>query len=28
MPVGYPAENALVPALRRKPIHEILSWFE
>jgi nitroreductase len=28
MPVGYPAENALVPALRRKPIDEILAWFE
>ncbi len=26
MPVGYPAFDAQVPAIRRKPIDEILAW--
>ena len=26
MPVGYPAANAAVPAIRRKPLDEILGW--
>jgi iodotyrosine deiodinase len=26
MPVGYPADGAQVPAIRRKPIREILQW--
>jgi iodotyrosine deiodinase len=28
MPVGYPAPEARVPDLRRKPIEEISVWFE
>lgn len=26
MPVGYPAPDASVPAIRRRPIQEILTW--
>lgn len=26
MPVGYPATDATVPAIRRKPIEQILDW--
>jgi nitroreductase len=26
MPVGYPAPDAKVPAIRRKPVAEILAW--
>jgi iodotyrosine deiodinase len=28
MPVGYPAEDARVPDLHRKPLEEISVWFE
>ena len=28
MPVGYPADDARVPALNRKPLEEISAWFE
>lgn len=28
LPVGYPAEGAEVPDLRRKPLAEILAWVE
>jgi nitroreductase len=28
MPVGYPAPDARVPDLRRKPLEEIAVWFE
>jgi iodotyrosine deiodinase len=28
MPVGYPAPGARVPALHRKPLHEIAVWFD
>ena len=28
MPVGYPAPDARVPALGRKPLEEIAVWFE
>lgn len=28
MPVGYPADDAMVPDLARKPIDDILTWFE
>jgi iodotyrosine deiodinase len=28
MPVGYPARDARVPDLRRKPLEEIAVWFE
>ncbi len=27
-PVGYPADAARVPSLRRKPLDEISVWFE
>ncbi|MDH4111600.1 MAG: nitroreductase family protein, partial [Actinomycetota bacterium] len=26
IPVGYPAEGATVPAIRRKPVDEIMVW--
>ena len=26
-PVGYPASDATVPALPRKPLHEVAEWF-
>lgn len=26
LPIGYPAEQAQVPAIRRKPIEDILRW--
>jgi iodotyrosine deiodinase len=26
IPVGYPAEGATVPAIRRKPVDEIMEW--
>ena len=28
MPVGYPADDARVPDLHRKPLEEISTWFE
>jgi iodotyrosine deiodinase len=28
MPVGYPADDARVPNLHRKPLDEIATWFE
>jgi nitroreductase len=28
MPVGYPAENAKVPNLKRKSLDEISEWFD
>ena len=28
MPVGYPAPDARVPDLHRKPLDEIAVWFE
>jgi nitroreductase len=28
MPVGYPAADARVPDLSRKPLDEISAWFE
>ncbi len=28
IPVGYPADNCMVPDLRRKPLKEISEWYE
>ncbi|HET7460737.1 MAG TPA: nitroreductase family protein [Longimicrobium sp.] len=28
MPVGYPAPDAVVPDLSRKPLHEVSAWFD
>ncbi len=28
MPIGYPAEDALVPDIRRKSSDEVIAWFE
>lgn len=28
LPVGYPAENAVVPILKRKPLEEVSIWWE
>jgi len=28
IPVGYPADNAIVPDLKRKSINEIVRWYE
>ena len=27
-PVGYPAPDARVPRIRRKPLEQIASWYE
>lgn len=28
IPVGYPAENAIVPTLERKPVEEVIAYYE
>ena len=28
MPVGYPAEDAMVPDLKRKSLEEVSAWYE
>ena len=26
IPVGYPADDCIVPDIERKPLHDILTW--
>jgi iodotyrosine deiodinase len=28
LPIGYPATDAVVPVLRRKPLDEVAIWLE